>query len=306
MNPITGIMKVPPPTPNTRPPVNGESFHETRITRHATRITHHATRITQHASLLMPDLISTDFQYFESLESTNLYCMSEADNLASGTVVVADSQSAGRGRHGRTWLSPAGVNLYTSIIFKRPVIEKNVLLLTQIASLSVWNRISALGVQNAWIKWPNDVYVEDRKVAGMLCECKTLGNDTEAFVIGIGVNLNMDRTAVQSIDQPATSIFLETRNLVDRDDFLLSVADRFTRYYDEYQISGHDRIHQLWRSASGLIDRAVVISLDNGNTIRGTVIDFLKDGAISIRTETGERRKFISGDVSLRVTCEDG
>ena len=252
----------------------------------------------------MNDILNREIIYLRSVDSTNLYCLREVDTIDSGTVVVADGQTFGRGRHSRRWFSPEGENLYCSILLKKPPTLIDFSLLAQVSPLAILRAIKYRGVENAWIKWPNDVYVKNLKIAGVLSECTTRNNTNEIVVVGIGVNLNMSQDTCLTIDKPATSILLETNRMVHRDEFLNRLIYEFNELCRQARISGKDSIYQQWKAASKLKDCQVEIKISDSHSMWGKVLDFDPDGSIIIESNSGEKRKFIAGDVSL--TMPDG
>ena len=249
----------------------------------------------------MNEIRTNDFVYLRTVDSTNLYCLREVCTIESGSVVVADTQTAGRGRRGRAWYSPDGLNLYASIILKDPPSRVDFSLLPLINSLAIYECIKHYGTKHTWVKWPNDIYVGNFKIAGILSECTTLRDGVQAVVIGIGVNLNMSRENSHNVDKPATSIFIETNQVVNRDEFLVVLADKFNKICLEARNSGRRCIYQSWKAASRLINRRVKLMVDPRNTVEGRVVDLEADGSILIETDSNIMRRFINGDVSLIV-----
>jgi len=236
--------------------------------------------------------------YLAEVDSTNSYCMREVASLASGTFVVADSQTAGRGRLGRAWHSPPGCNLYVSIILKPPFQRLNPAVLPQTASLAAYNTVRDYGVQDVWIKWPNDVYVGDRKLAGVLTESRVVAGVVEAVVTGIGINLNMSPAELAVIDKPATALGAQLGRDIDRDDCLQRLAGYFNAACVTCQNHGFEQIYAEWRDASALVGRRVSIT-GAVTSVTGTVRDFAKDGSIVIVDETGALQTVRSGDLTL-------
>jgi BirA family biotin operon repressor/biotin-[acetyl-CoA-carboxylase] ligase len=236
--------------------------------------------------------------YLAEVDSTNSYCMREAASLASGTFVVADSQTAGRGRLGRAWHSPPGCNLYVSIILKPPFQRLDPAVLPQIASLAAYNTVQDYGVQGVWIKWPNDVYAGDRKLAGVLTESRIVAGAVEAVVTGIGINLNMSPAELAVIDKPATAVGAHLDRDIDRDDCLQRLAGYFNAACATCQSHGFEQIYAEWCDASGLVGRRVSI---NGAmaSVTGIVREFAIDGSIVIVDETGVPQTVRSGDLTL-------
>lgn len=237
--------------------------------------------------------------HFASLPSTNLYCMEHAQTLEHATVVLADEQTGGRGRCGRSWYSPAGLNLYCTILLKAPFLGTNLTTFPQVAALAAYDAVQGAGVKGAWIKWPNDICVGDQKLAGILCESQLTGGEASVVVVGFGVNLNMDRNELAKIDRPATSILVETGNEQDRDTFVQALYTAFEMHYLGALSDGHDYIQPRWEAAERLAGRVVTV-VTPSEQIRGTVDGFEPNGAIRLRLTGGTTQVFHAGEVSLR------
>jgi BirA family biotin operon repressor/biotin-[acetyl-CoA-carboxylase] ligase len=165
-------------------------------------------------------VIGKDLRYWPEVDSTNAMALRLAlEGAVEGTVVVAETQSKGRGRAGKPWFSPPGLNLYLSVILRPAVEVQKAGLLTLISSLAIADAIEAEGGQ-AQVKWPNDVLLGGRKVAGMLAELQTIGERVETLVLGIGVNVNISQDKLdQALGQTpwgATSITEVLRREIDR------------------------------------------------------------------------------------------
>ena len=235
-----------------------------------------------------------------SVDSTNAYCLREAGDLDHFTVVSAEVQTAGRGRRGRSWHSPEGRNIYCSILMKPPFPAANVRLFGQLAVLGVFDVLVESGLNDSWINWPNDVFVGKRKIAGVLCENHMIANRIAASVVGIGVNLNMTAAEAEQIDQPATSVFMETGTAVDRDAFLIAVCKRFGELCLAADTQALDGLLERWRQASRLPGRDVRITED-GEVKTGRVTGLEPDGRITVELENGDTVFYRDADVSLEL-----
>jgi BirA family biotin operon repressor/biotin-[acetyl-CoA-carboxylase] ligase len=158
--------------------------------------------------------------HLDTVDSTNTWLKQRWADLCPGEAVLltADSQTAGRGRYDRVWHSPPGDNIYAS--FGVPLLH-DVEWLTQLLALAVCDLLLERGVE-AHIKWPNDVLVQGKKIAGILAEKIELG-----LVIGLGLNINLSREACQSIDQPATSLRVETGECWDAGPLVEELSERY-------------------------------------------------------------------------------
>ncbi|MEK6558044.1 MAG: biotin--[acetyl-CoA-carboxylase] ligase, partial [Candidatus Margulisiibacteriota bacterium] len=155
--------------------------------------------------------------YLNSVDSTNTYAKQHLHELSDHAVIVADTQTAGRGRQNRSWLSNKPGNVYLSIILKpKHASPDELTALTQKLAQAVIDGLRDKGV-SAEMKPPNDVMVRGKKIAGILAESTTQGSILKGVIFGLGVNLNLSNEETQSIGQPATSLYLETGLLVERE-----------------------------------------------------------------------------------------
>lgn len=229
--------------------------------------------------------------HLESCGSTN----DEAARLARagavhGTVVIASTQTGGRGRDGRPWASPAG-GLYLSAVLRPPLPLADVPPMTLAIGIATCDAVRGYGVP-ALLKWPNDVLVNGRKLAGILVEAHSQGGRLEAVVVGIGVNLDRTPDAVAT-----TGISLaEARGAtVDRDAFATDLLAHVERWIDRYAAGGLPAIVPAWedRMASGLSARATI----DGIALTGAVCGLAEDGALVLRDPSGRLHRVRSGDV---------
>jgi BirA family biotin operon repressor/biotin-[acetyl-CoA-carboxylase] ligase len=168
-----------------------------------------------------------DYTYVESTASTQLLL---APDAAEGTVVVADEQTEGRGRLGRRWLAPPGTSLLCSVQLRPAVPGERLPELTGVAARACAEAVAALTGLEPELKFPNDLLVEGRKVAGVLAEARE-----GRIVLGVGVNVNVSEEELPvEVDGPATSLLVETGREVDRAELLIELLDRLERRYDAW------------------------------------------------------------------------
>lgn len=200
---------------------------------------------------LSSETVGRQIYLFGEVSSTNAVLRDLAKAGArEGTVVLAEEQTAGRGRQGQPWFSPPGVNLYASVLF-RPAIPPNaVLAFSFIASLALTDVIWAEGLPAA-IKWPNDILVKRKKVAGTLVECATAGDRVEYVVLGVGVNLNVTRevlrTALGQASHAATSLRELAGHEIDRNAFAATFLTLLERWFRIYVERGAEAVLAAWR-----------------------------------------------------------
>lgn len=240
---------------------------------------------------------------FDEIDSTNQYCLKNACDLPDFTVVTANRQTAGRGRKGRKWHSPKGGNLYFSLLIKSTQINLNELYsIPQIMALAICESLKKCGIQNSWIKWPNDVFVNQEKICGVLCETRLRGMKLEGLIIGVGLNVNMNDTDLNQIDTPATSMLVESKDKepYSATETLHVILRAFEKNYSIWSDkTKRQSLIELWRQNSRLIGKAVKL-IDDEKTIYGSVVDFTENGEIILNTENG-MKTYSYGDLSLRL-----
>ena len=236
--------------------------------------------------------------YFERLDSTSTTAFDLArSGAADGTVVIAEAQTRGRGRLGRSWVSPPFCNLYLSVVLRPPIAATAAPQLTLVAGVAL-AEVVGLWTPGATIKWPNDVLVDGRKLAGVLTEMEADGDLVRFVILGIGVNLNsvMDDFPAELHDK-ATSLRLATGAAVDRVAFADALLARLEERYQLFLHSGFGAIRPLWEARSGLTGHVVAVD-EGGRQQTGTVIGIDEDGVLLLHTASGERR-IVAGEVTV-------
>jgi len=243
----------------------------------------------------MPGL--SEILILDSVDSTNSYALSNFDGFGHGALIVARSQSAGRGRKGRVWVSPPSVNVYASLILKGlKFLPAQASWLGSLAALeTLRNRGPRLPLR---VKWPNDVLCGGLKIAGVLCETKA--GAAGGIVIGIGVNINMSKEELSLIDAPATSLYAETGRLGDTEAFAQAMGEAAMKLYGIAERDGIKTLHAMW-SAETLLEGSIVEALlDSGCSFSGRVEKLRLDGTLSLRLEDGSLLNVSAGEISLR------
>jgi BirA family biotin operon repressor/biotin-[acetyl-CoA-carboxylase] ligase len=240
---------------------------------------------------------------------TRIDCLEETDSTSSdvaragregapeGTVVIADAQRRGRGRRGRAWVSPAGRNLYISILLRPDVSTEEVPALALVAGVAVAECVEEHAGSPAQIKWPNDVLLDGRKVAGILTELE-IGSGGAFVVVGIGVNLNSGADDFPpDVRALATSIQLASGRHVDRARFAARLLSALDARYECFLRDGLSAILPAWAERDALRGRAVQVRV--GNDVVDGIADGLTDaGRLRLRTDGGAR-EILAGDVTV-------
>lgn len=206
-----------------------------------------------------------------------------AQGAAEGTVVVAAEQTKGRGSRGREWLSPPGANLLVSIVLRPQISQECFGELAFVAAVGVAEALRRCCGLDARLKWPNDVRIGSRKIAGILVEAAK-----GAAVVGVGINVNWTDLPAE-ISETATSVALELGRPVEIDDVLKSLLAEMDIAYGVYRAKGFGRILQDWRALQTTIGREVAVRL-NGERVDGLAVDVDERGNLIVELTTGERR----------------
>ncbi len=240
----------------------------------------------------------------KEVDSTNRYAIDNFANLADNTLVTADSQSAGRGRRGKSWLSPPAMNIYATYIVKKPSFPIGRALWCGGLATLITIAESAPDI-DIWLKWPNDICCSSpdgdkfRKIAGLLAEtwAPPGSNNIEGVVVGIGINLNMSLELLNEIDQPATSILAETSKCTDCATFAEKLQSNFA-LMRKIAENDPDKFFEIYSQSNGLIGRKITIKTDKNSECTGIVKGVTEDGAILLEDENCEIRTIMTGDVN--------
>jgi BirA family biotin operon repressor/biotin-[acetyl-CoA-carboxylase] ligase len=242
-------------------------------------------------------IVGNSLKILKAVDSTNLQLKVQAEaGTPEGAVLVADQQLAGKGRLGRQWVSPAGVNLYCSVLLRPPIPVQQAPQLTFLSAVAVVDVLEEVGQVKAEVKWPNDILVGGAKIAGLLNEMSAETEQVNYVVLGLGVNLNMTADQFPSeLNYPATSVLLETGQPVVRQIFLRALLERLDFYYAEFLRHGFAPIRQRWEQLCPIINRQVTV--DSGPV--ATVVGLEADGALRLQFDTGVIERIVVGDVHL-------
>lgn len=232
---------------------------------------------------------------FGTLDSTNTMAKDLARaGAAEGTVVIAQTQGQGRGRFDRIWQSPEG-GMYLSLILRPQEQAKKASLLPFVAALAVAKTIDVYGV-HATIKWPNDVQVNSKKIAGILLESEINGNTINYIVVGIGINVNIDvKMLSPDIRSKSTSLIRELGHPIDYHKFLRAFFVQFDTFYALFKKRKYQTIIDEWKSNSDTVGKVIQIQTLT-ETIQGIALDVDQSGFLLVRTEKEGIKKIVSGD----------
>jgi BirA family transcriptional regulator, biotin operon repressor / biotin---[acetyl-CoA-carboxylase] ligase len=242
--------------------------------------------------------IGTEFYYFLELDSTNNFARRLAEQATpAGTIVIAERQTQGRGRAGRSWISPPYVNLYLSIVLRPELPPAEAPQITLMAAVALADTVASFMPLPALIKWPNDILVNGKKLAGILTEASSTSERIDFVILGIGINLNFPKELMpQAIRQHATSLLIATQNNIRREVFLRRLIQDLDRCYGILEETGFGAIMPRWEARFGLRDRRVRVDRIDG-AIFGRARGIDRDGALIVETDNGKFQRVIAGDV---------
>jgi len=235
---------------------------------------------------------------FDSIDSTNAEALRAIERgRAAPLLVLAERQTAGRGRRGRKWVSPFAENVYYSLVLRIEGGMRQLEGLSLVVGLAVMQALRELGVSAAGLKWPNDVLVGQKKIAGILLELVGDPADVCHVVLGVGINVNMQMT--DEVDQQWTSMRLETGKVFDRNQMVAVLSEKLQGYLHRHQVEGFSAIQSEWEQNHLWQGRAVSL-IAGVNQIDGEVLGIDKQGALRLKVD-GVEKSFSGGELSLRL-----
>ena len=240
--------------------------------------------------------IGKEIHYFREVDSTNEVAKKLArEGAPEGTIIIAESQSRGKGRRGKKWISPLG-GAWLSIILRPNTLPINAPQLTFIAGVAAAQTIKDEYGLDAGIKWPNDVLIDKKKVCGVLTEISTEINTIDYIVTGIGIDANIDVNLLPpELRDTTTSIKSELDHDISRMILVQKFLGNFETMYDEFNKGNFQEILRKWRQLSKTIGRQVEIRKGT-EFIRGEAVGVNSKGALILELEDGALQKIISGE----------
>jgi BirA family biotin operon repressor/biotin-[acetyl-CoA-carboxylase] ligase len=268
-------------------------------------------RLTKKSNRLLPyevhkklrtSFIGKKLRYFENTPSTiwvgkQLASAGDA-GLLHGMVIIAEEQTGGIGRLGRSWVSPIG-GVWITIVLKPRIPIERVFMVTMAGSVAVARAIRKEFDLGALIKWPNDIYIGDKKVAGLLLELFAEADDIHYCLLGIGVDVNISPHDLESVKSAVTSISAEMGHDVDRASFLARLLREFESRYLLIEEGEYEAVIREWKSLSCTLERRVRINTMK-TTFEGEAVDIDEYGALLIRKDNGKVERVIGGDCIQR------
>lgn len=265
-------------------------------------ITKDLLSITEIRRRLTASTIGRHLYLLGEVESTNARLRSLARAGArTGTVLLAEEQTAGRGRHGQAWFSPSGVNLYASVLLRPKIHPRELGVFSLLAALALADSIKEFGAEPS-IKWPNDVLIEGKKVGASLLECAVRGEEVDYVIVGVGANLNVDLSELRAALGPgggfATSLAEVTGHEIDRNAFAATYLNNLDRWAYVSEMQGPEGILAAWRRREILGGRRVQVrGVDDA--YEGRVLGVDDRGSLWVEETLGRRHVLSSEEVRV-------
>jgi BirA family biotin operon repressor/biotin-[acetyl-CoA-carboxylase] ligase len=245
------------------------------------------------------EFIGNKIYYYDSVGSTNVEAKKLADkNSGEGWIVIAEEQTEGKGRLGRTWQSPKKTGIWMSIVLRPDVEPREVPQLTQLAAAALIEALAKFGIE-AQIKWPNDIVINGKKICGILTEMTGTIERLNYIILGVGMNVNLEKNDFpEELLDKATSIYMENGQKMNRQELVGEVLNSIEKYYKYFVAHDHEKYLDVCRANSVLIGKTVRIIKHNKER-KGVAVGIDNNGALIVEIE-GKLEKVISGEVSVR------
>lgn len=245
-------------------------------------------------------VVGRELQVFDAVNSTNDLAKDylRKDQGTEGLVIIADSQTAGRGRLGRSWFSLPGLGVYLSIIFKPPGPPERFPLLTLMACVATLEAINEISPLKGTLKWPNDIYLGGKKLCGLLGEFHPPNEGSGGVIVGIGINANQNASHFPEELAPiATSLFIENKVSVDRTTLILSVLTHLDHEYEGFLLGNDAALLKKWTENTDMFGKE--ITLNRGSEqFQGTALRLDPLGRLVMRSHEGQELVFESGEIT--------
>lgn len=239
--------------------------------------------------------------YFDEINSTNAFMLQHAHELKSGDLCIAEYQSAGRGRRGRTWVSPYANHLYFSMLWQFHQGLSQAMGLSLVVGCSLAHVLQEMGIDNIGLKWPNDLYLDQAKVAGILIEMTGQADSDCQLIIGIGINLAMSKEQGETIDQPWSELSSVLNN-IDKTQLMINLHQQLKTDLALFEQQGLTPFLAHWQKWDLFINKPIKLLMAD-KMVTGICRGIDEQGAVLLDTQSGIQ-SFIGGEISLRADID--
>lgn len=252
-------------------------------------------------SLMQTTRLGRDVSWHDSLPSTQDLARAKATQGSNeGLIVIADEQTAGRGRQGRTWVSPRGKNLYFTLLL-RPKIQQ-LRGLSMALPLAIVEALAEVAGVDSSIKWPNDVLVTGKKISGVLIDAELEGQEVEYVLAGVGINVNFDPRPYPEIAATATSIVAATSVETSREAILAAALNHLEVHYNSLADDPHS-VFTAWRRRLTGLGGPVNVHAPDASALAGIAEDVRPDGSLLLRLPDGSLRSLAAGELEIPASA---
>ncbi|MBP3226748.1 MAG: biotin--[acetyl-CoA-carboxylase] ligase [Methanobrevibacter sp.] len=245
--------------------------------------------------------IGKELYLFKEVMSTNTVAKFLSENdVSNGTVIISEKQSGAKGRLGKSWESPLG-GIWLSLVVKPNVDHSKIPMITLATGVAVVKTLERIGIENAEIKWPNDVMINDKKVCGILTEAITKFNSIESVIIGVGIDANFDVNVLsEELQEGTTTLDIELGHRVNENEIIRFFLEEFERIGILFEEGGFERILKEWRKYSYSIGKIVEVREPFSKSYDGYVLGISREGALVVEKIDGTLEKVISGECIIK------
>lgn len=250
-------------------------------------------------NMLLNDLTLKDIIYLTEIDSTNKYA--KENNVPGDILILADSQTEGRGRLDRKWESESGKNIAMSLVkyFNMPVSDMHIVnfYMSYVIVLALREITERDSINDFSLKWPNDILFKGKKICGILTETSDINKDSKKFIIGIGINVNQTNFSGE-FRYPAVSLKNGFNKNFSLEDIIIACVKKF--YGEIDLLNDKEKLFDLWKNNTLIIGKPVSVKTSaDSEEIKAIVIDVESDGGIKVEIENGKKFKYFSGDVNV-------
>ncbi|MDO9149835.1 MAG: bifunctional biotin--[acetyl-CoA-carboxylase] ligase/biotin operon repressor BirA [Methylotenera sp.] len=248
---------------------------------------------------MSPQLNWLNVEVFDTMPSTNSYLMQNMGAKTHGTCVVTNLQTSGRGRRGREWQASLGASLTFSLLWRFQCGAATLSGLSLAVGVALIRSLHELGATEAKLKWPNDILINQKKLAGILIELQGDMEGPSTAVIGVGINLQLPESVLQKIDQPATDLHQTLAHTINSNALMATLLKHLVDVLLTFEKTGFDELRDEWTAHHAYHQQPVRMLMPDGSEVTGVVQAISENGSLMIETTNG-MQKFMSGEISLR------
>lgn len=244
--------------------------------------------------------IGKELFIYKEVSSTNTIAKFLSKDVENGSVIIAEKQTAGRGRSGKAWQSPLG-GIWLSIVLNSEHDNAKIPFITLATGVAAAKAFEKIGIENAEIKWPNDILINDKKVCGILAESESRLNKIENVIVGVGIDANLDTSKLpDELKNITTSLEAELTRKVDVNHLIALFLEEFEKIIEIFNRKDYEFILKEWRKRSYSIGKNVEVRKPFNRSYNAYVLGISKEGALVVEKDDGTIEKVISGECIIK------